>query len=284
VLLGRGVEFWISAAAAATFYYEAHRLDPGLAEAHLRLGEVLARCGRWTEASRAFAAAARLRPHCVETYGNLVLALARAREPDAAIDALRRLIDIRPGRAELYVLLGALLRRRRRQTEAVRAFRRAVQLEAPPAWQRFFLGEALLGSDAWRAVVGSFGAAVHGGNAAAGPADGASAARSVLNTRPERARPDPVPRPRPSGRDSRWALGRRRALATGWRRGVDALRRGGRVAMSHVLVAAGWGMARGRAPHFAIRLFRGGASLRGTPRVSLRRPGYPAWGGAPNDR
>ena len=145
---------WLEGAVQAL--REAAHLAPEHAETHFHLGEALGRGGRWPEAAEAFREAARLRPSSPEPQGNLVLALARGGRWSAATEALRRLVDLRPGQAELYVLLGALFRRTRQPHEAIRAFRWAVRHAPAPRWNRFFLGEALLGEAAWDALLDAY--------------------------------------------------------------------------------------------------------------------------------
>lgn len=135
---------------------DALRVDPELGEAHFRMGEAFARRRLWLEASRAFGEAARLAPASVEVQGNLLLALWRAGRREPALRSLRRLIHLRPNQAELHLLRGALLMRLRHPEEAIRAFRWAAGLELSPHWQRFFLGEALLGAREWDAVVRAY--------------------------------------------------------------------------------------------------------------------------------
>lgn len=141
---------------AVQAYRDALRVDPLCPDARFRLGEALARRGRWLEACAAFRESARLRPSSPEIQGNLVLALGRAGRWSEAAEALERLIRLRPGQAELHLLRGAVLRRLGRGEEAIRAFRWAVSLSPSPDWNRFFLGEELLGRRGWAEVLDAF--------------------------------------------------------------------------------------------------------------------------------
>jgi tetratricopeptide (TPR) repeat protein len=258
VALGRVLEVWLSARVAAAFYREAARLDPADFPARFRLGEACARLGRWDEAADAWLAATRLNSSCAEAHGNLALALARAQRGDAAIGALRRLIDLRPNQAELHVLLGALLRRRGRKAEAIRAFRWAVRLDAQPASKRFHLGEALLGTDAWRALGRSYGAAVE-----MGPQEAAPAGTYAPRARRTRAGPGAAALAwmRAGGR----GVGRFGRILARMPRAV------GRAVAGRALLASGWCLARAGASHRAIRCFRDGRRLC-TPKLRTARP------------
>ena len=160
-MLGLAMEWCGWPQGAEQAFRDALRLSPGFPSAHYRLGEALARQGRWLEASHAFAEAARLQPTSVELQGNLVLALGRAGRWAAVAVALERLTTLRPREGELFVLLGAVLKRLRRHDEAIRAFRWAVRLQPALSTKRSFLGEELLGSRGWQQVLASWGQALH---------------------------------------------------------------------------------------------------------------------------
>jgi tetratricopeptide (TPR) repeat protein len=197
--LGTTLSFvgWHGAAVHA--FRDGMELGLECAEAASRMGDSLGRLARWGEACDAFRLAARLDPASPEPQGNLVLALWRARRPGPALRALDRLIRLRPGQGELHVLLGALLRRQGRHADAIRAFRWAVGLSLSPGWNRFFLGEALLGPVEWPAVVASWQAAL-GATPAASRA--CAPGESALNGPPLRSTLRP-----------RGLLGRRRVRA-----------------------------------------------------------------------
>jgi tetratricopeptide (TPR) repeat protein len=155
-LLGLAMEWCGWPGGAEQAFRDALRANPGFSSAYYRLGEALARQGRWLEASGAFADAARLKPASAELQGNLVLALARAGRWDKVAEALERFTVLRPREGELFVLLGAVYKRLRRHEEAIRAFRWAVRLHPAPSGKRFFLGEELLGHRGWQAVLTSW--------------------------------------------------------------------------------------------------------------------------------
>jgi tetratricopeptide (TPR) repeat protein len=149
-LLGAALEWCGLRDGAAQAFRDAIKDAPDHAHTWFRLGDALARGGRWVEAREAFTEAARRSPESPEYHGNLALACARASDGDGAVRALRRLAELRPHDAEAYVLLGGMLKKLRRHDEAIRAFRWAVRLRPSPSTQRFVLGEALLGERGWR--------------------------------------------------------------------------------------------------------------------------------------
>lgn len=147
---GRTLELLGWRGGAIHAYRDALRVEPGFLGARFRLGEALARSGKWDESCEAFAEAARIRPQSVEAQGNLVLTLHHAGRTDELAAALYRLTELRPREGELFMLLGSVLKRIGRPEEAIRAFRWAVRLTPAASSRRFFLGEALLGVRGWQ--------------------------------------------------------------------------------------------------------------------------------------
>jgi Flp pilus assembly protein TadD len=244
---------------AAQAFRDAARISPGMAEAHLGLGEALARRRRWREAGAAFREAARLLPHSVEARGNLVLALWHGRLPADALGALHDLSRLRPDQAELHLLRGALLLEMGRPAEAIAALRWAARLPAPADSARFFLGEALLGDERWCAAAASLRAAraqVRGGPVRAPARLGGELNRSPAAIATRRTRRAPGRNPRVARILS---LGRR--VTAGWRGVRRRLERAARRIVGGAQVLVGFLLA-SRSPHRAIRALRQGVRLR----------------------
>ena len=180
--VGSCLEWWGWRSAAQQAFRDALRADPLSADAHVYMAESLGRQNRWREASQHLREAVRLRPHDPEVHGNLVLVLARAQQWSRAVEAIDAMIRVRPHEAEAHVLRGALLTRLGRRAEAIRSFRWAVRLPPGPDWRRFFLGEALLGREAWKAAQDAY--VLARGLQPAVAAAPASQGTSVLNAHP----------------------------------------------------------------------------------------------------
>lgn len=174
---------WSRGAAAAC--RDAVTARPHWAEAHLELGETLADLSDWDAARESFEKAIRLQPENAEARGNLVVAFARLGRIAEAVGALEGLAHHHPHDPEVQLLLGTLYRRVHRQDDAVRAFRRAVQLPAPARGRRCWLGQTVLGVDAWENVMASCRHAT-AGQAKAPPAGTPPTWYSPLNQHPTR--------------------------------------------------------------------------------------------------
>jgi hypothetical protein len=245
-------------ATAAQAYRDALAVGPN-ADIWIRLGDALVAARRWLEAAGAFAAAARLRPDSVEAAGGRALSLARAgrgRECLAAVDALSRL---RPFEAEPHLLRSALLLRSGRRQSALQAMRWAARLDRLPAGRRFALGDALLGADAWAALLDQQRTAR--ALVKAPPVVACETGHSVLNA---------APAPLPAATGPRRARHVRRRLipAFGRARGLVAsvavLRSLAHGAARAFLIVLARTLAR-RSPHVAIRSCRAALAL-GMPR------------------
>jgi len=139
------------AAAAAAHYKDAIAADPSNADAHFRLGAVLAAMGKTEEAIEAYRRAASLRPHDAAFQNSLGAIFERALrfedaerayakavqvEPDredyrADLEAVRRMIKgrkIDPAGAQKAFQEGEALEAQGRLTDAVESYRRAIAL------------------------------------------------------------------------------------------------------------------------------------------------------------
>lgn len=175
---------------AAWAYADALSRDPHCADTHVVRGDALGRAGHWLEASESYREAVRLRPGSLEAQGSLVHALARARRHADCLLALDGLIRLRPFDAEPHLLRGALLGRLGRQINAVHAFRWAAQLAVAPDGKHFFLGEDLLGTRSWRALLAHHRSAHALVSPVGRPAN--APGHSVLNSPPQRPRAAPT--------------------------------------------------------------------------------------------
>jgi tetratricopeptide (TPR) repeat protein len=237
---GRACSFWGWDGGAVVGYREALRHDAHFVDAHFALGEAHLRRREWAESVEAFREVVRREPSNPEALGNLALALAQQGAVERAAQALRRLGQARPQEPEPHLLIGALLKKQRRTAEAIASFRHAATLRPAPQGTRFFLGETLLGSKAWVALLQSH-----------------REVREAGAPVPVRMRPGslPVASPRrtPVARPSRRL---RQRLGTTLRRLADRTVAAYLVASGKAQLFVGRFIASQRRPHEAIRAFR----------------------------
>ena len=103
--------------------------NPGLTEAHISLGELLASAGMVDPARDAFTAALRGDPQSVRARTRLAGVAMQRGAADEADRLLREARDIAPGDVEALVLLGDLQRSVGRLDEALDSYRRALAID-----------------------------------------------------------------------------------------------------------------------------------------------------------
>ena len=123
-------------AEAAEAFRQAVSLDPGMAEAHYRLGLVLASLGEDEGAEEAFGKAARAfrkvisrRPKDAEAYYLSGLAHSRLHKYGEAVRDYKKAVDLDPKDGDKYYELGLAHGRLAQYEEAVKAHRRAVGID-----------------------------------------------------------------------------------------------------------------------------------------------------------
>ena len=123
-------------AEAAEAFRQAVSLDPGMAEAHYRLGLVLASLGEDEGAEEAFERAARAfrrvisrRPKDAEAYYVSGLVHSRLHKYGEAVRDYQKAVDLDPMDGDKYYELGLAHSRLAQYGEAVKAHRRAVGLD-----------------------------------------------------------------------------------------------------------------------------------------------------------
>ncbi|HEV2064592.1 MAG TPA: tetratricopeptide repeat protein, partial [Thermoanaerobaculia bacterium] len=107
----------------------ASKLDPGLAESDVLLGETLLKTGRAREAVEAFQRALSTQPTSYEARLGLGRALDATGEDGPSETAFRSAIELQPASFAAYNQLGALYYTRGRYPAASDAFRKAARLE-----------------------------------------------------------------------------------------------------------------------------------------------------------
>jgi serine/threonine protein kinase/Flp pilus assembly protein TadD len=107
----------------------AKKLDPGVAEVDITLGDSLLKTGRAREAVEAFQRALSTQPASYEARLGLGRALDATREDGPSETAFRSAIELQPASFAGYNQLGALLYRRGRYADAADMFRKAARLE-----------------------------------------------------------------------------------------------------------------------------------------------------------
>jgi len=118
-------------------------LDPGLAAAHRRYGDLLFQLERFDEAAAAFRKAIELEPKDFATHCRLVNACKRQGDRSRVIEALRNAVRCLPENADARFNLGNNLMRAHRPEEAEAAYREALRLRPGFANARSALAAAV---------------------------------------------------------------------------------------------------------------------------------------------
>lgn len=109
-------------------FLDALEILPNHVDAHMNLGTVLYRTGRYREAAESFRNAVAAAPDFAGAWNNLGNALREAGEPALAVSAIREAIAMDPGYAGAYGNLGYTLDQMNRWDEAEAAYRTAVRV------------------------------------------------------------------------------------------------------------------------------------------------------------
>ena len=128
-------------------YRDAIRLDPGNAEAHVKLGNFLTDRGRYQEAETAFTEALRLDPGNAMAHSSLGYALIELERYPEAEDAVRKAIRLDPGNALAHVNLGYALAELERYPESEIAVREAIRLDPGNVTAHINLSDILIRTD-----------------------------------------------------------------------------------------------------------------------------------------
>lgn len=128
---------------AARDFAHAVALAPGLAAAHMNLGNALRRLGRTAEAVTSLERAAALEPGSAVAHYNLGNALADLERLDDAAHAFRAALAIDPGFIAARNNLGSALLRRSAHAEALDCFRRVVESDPAFPHAQYNVGVAL---------------------------------------------------------------------------------------------------------------------------------------------
>lgn len=119
--------------AAHAAFQVALKMEPGNPFALLRMGQVLVRFSRFSQAVKPLQEAVRFDPTNAEARFALADALSQARDRDRAIEAWRALLVLQPDRAAAWSNLAAMLGEVGETEEALDATIRALELE-PTNW------------------------------------------------------------------------------------------------------------------------------------------------------
>jgi predicted O-linked N-acetylglucosamine transferase (SPINDLY family) len=107
---------------------EALRREPGLAEAHLDLGNALQAMGRLDETIEVLRRALELKPDYLEAHYYLGNTLVSRGKSEEAVACYQRVIALMPDFAKAYTALGAALQSHGKLQEAIAAYRKALEL------------------------------------------------------------------------------------------------------------------------------------------------------------
>lgn len=129
---------------AALAFCRAVELDPRLAEAYQRLGEVLLPLGRWQDAAASFCRAVELRPVYPEAYNHLGVALKNLERLPEAEECFRQAIAQQGDYVAAYHNLGNCLKAAGRLSDAEAAYLRAIDLDPDLPESRYSLATLYL--------------------------------------------------------------------------------------------------------------------------------------------
>ncbi|MGH6884527.1 MAG: tetratricopeptide repeat-containing sulfotransferase family protein, partial [Geminicoccales bacterium] len=128
---------------AIAFFRQAIALDPGLAEAHDRLGRSLNNLQRLDEAAAAFRESVRLEPGSAEAHNHLGHVLRAQGVLEGAAASFSEALRIAPDFARAHHNLGTVRNEQGRAEDAVECFRRGLEIERQDAAGWTNLGDLL---------------------------------------------------------------------------------------------------------------------------------------------
>jgi tetratricopeptide (TPR) repeat protein len=147
-------------AEAKKCYDKAIDLKPDFADAHVRLGRIVAQQGQPAKVIDHFRQALRLRPDDHDTLCGLALLLAGQGQVEEAVVHWRTALRLQPDSAQAHHNLAVALAQQGKTEEAAEAFRRAIQYRPRYSEALFNLGTLLLqqrkpaeAADAFRSAV-----------------------------------------------------------------------------------------------------------------------------------
>lgn len=120
---------------------------PSNPRAHVNLGEILARSGRYTDAVFHFREAIRLQPNYVSALYNLGTVLLAEKRPDDALSPLMQAVALSPDFPEAAYNLGNAFAALQRPADAARYYIQAIRLQPDRAKVHYNLANALVALD-----------------------------------------------------------------------------------------------------------------------------------------
>ena len=144
VLTGRQLRYWRDDVSLFSRVIEVEG-DSGFA--HLRLGVALERKGRKAEALDEYRLAAKLEPGRAEAHRNIANLVAEAGDPDEARAEYERALQLNPGYVSAHFNLGLLLARTGQADQAIAEYSAVVRLDREFAEARYNLGCVLAQRD-----------------------------------------------------------------------------------------------------------------------------------------
>ncbi len=131
--------------AAMQAFEQALEEDPGLAEAHLYIGNIHARQDRPAAAADAYESAIEIDPEFVEAYNNLGTMYANMNRPEDAMEAYRGALSLNDRFYDARTNLGLLYAEAGRLDDAIDEYMKVIRAEAGIAEVHNNLGMAYLG-------------------------------------------------------------------------------------------------------------------------------------------
>ncbi len=140
---------------------EALRLDGGLAEAHVCVGDSLSHLDRPLETIESYRSAIAARATLIEAYDGIRAAHRVLRNPDEELRSWRRVVELRPGFWAGHFYLGGFHSRAGDYEAAIEAYRRALELGPDNARAYVSLGGSYYFLGRWEEAVQALQRSIH---------------------------------------------------------------------------------------------------------------------------
>jgi len=158
--VGRGFLLAEDYERALSFFAQAARNNPNLAEAFFQIGYCLGKLGLYSDAIEPYLQAIRIKPNDIDTFNNLCVAYGMVRRYDEAMKACKEAIRIREDLPEAYNNLGWVYHKIGRYPEAVESCKQAIRLEPDLAMAHYNLGNNYLALKKFEEAIESYKQAI----------------------------------------------------------------------------------------------------------------------------
>jgi len=158
--IGRGFLLAEDYEKALSFFAQAAKNDPNLAEAFFQMGYCLGRLGLYSDAIEPYLQAIRIKPNDIDTLNNLCVAYGMVRRYGEAMNACKEAIRIREDLPEAHNNLGWVYHKIGRYPEAVESCKQAIRLKPDLAMAHYNLGNNYLALKKFEEAIESYKQAI----------------------------------------------------------------------------------------------------------------------------